>query len=108
MDTMWIKGPYFLRKSLKPDMHEHFEPIEPEKVRPEVTDLATRIEANPNPIPMYFHVQSSTVRAAHGRCVGTYDWSDTQNIRLHASADQTQPTNTQGSLYVDGRGVCNI
>lgn len=48
MDTRWFKGPDFLHKPSKPDMHEQFELIEPEKdvnVRTEVTVLATRIEA---------------------------------------------------------------
>lgn len=48
MDTSWFKGPDFLHEPSKPDMHEQFDLIEPEKdanVRMEVTILATRIEA---------------------------------------------------------------
>lgn len=48
MDTRWFKGPEFRHKPSKPDMHEQFELIEPDKdvnIRTEVNVLATRIEA---------------------------------------------------------------
>ena len=50
MDTMWFKEPDFLYRPPKPETHEHFELLEPETavdVRPQVTVLATHIEANP-------------------------------------------------------------
>ena len=47
---MWFKEPDFLYRPPKPETHEHFELLEPETavdVRPQVTVLATHIEANP-------------------------------------------------------------